>query len=107
MNESFVQVAPDSTGKAIDAVAIVNPATGTTQYRQTTTLGDPNQPGSVQGVFGGGDAQTRDSVVVDLLSQILIELRVMNTILQTTLNSRDDLDALRASEATQPQQTTA
>jgi len=40
--ESYVQVAPDSTGKLVDAV-IVNSATGQFQYRQSVVIGDASQ----------------------------------------------------------------
>jgi len=35
------------------------------------------------------------SLIVDLLHQILIELKIQSIIQHTTLNSRDDLDKLR------------
>lgn len=98
MNQSFVQVAPDGTGKKIDNAAITLPD-ASTQYRQTTVSGDPNFNSNVGGVTGGGDQQVRSFTLEDLLTQILIELRVQNTILQSTLGGRDDLDATRFAES--------
>lgn len=94
--ESFVQVAPDSTGKAIDAIAVTVPSTGATQYRQTTTLGDDNFAGNTQEVGSEGDALVRSYTIEDLLTQMLVELRIHSAILHATLGCRDDLDALRA-----------
>lgn len=38
--DAYLQVAPDSTGKAVDNQSIT-PPDGITRYRQTVTLGDP------------------------------------------------------------------
>lgn len=95
MAESFVQVAVDGAGKQIDAVT-VTPVGGTaTYYRQTTTLGDASFAANVQGVGQSGDAQYRNLTLEDLLTQVLVEMRVMNLLIHSTQNSRDDLDALR------------
>lgn len=57
MTDASVQIAPDSTGKLIDAQALANGSSNTV-YRQTTTLGDPNAIGSVQSVKAGNTAAT-------------------------------------------------
>jgi hypothetical protein len=49
MAESFVQVPPDSTGKQIDAYAVISP-TGNLSYRQTIVIGDPGTAGNALGV---------------------------------------------------------
>ena len=95
--EAFVQVAPDGAGKAVDAFAVTTPA-GATQYRQAVVNADPFFAASTQNVTAGGDAQVRSFTLEDLLLQVLVELRCMNTILQATLNSRDDIDLLRTGE---------
>ena len=97
MPQSFVQVAPDGGGKKIDNAAVILPD-GTTQYRQTTVIADANFNANVASVTQGGDSRVRNLTLEDLMQQILIELRVMNTTLGATLNSTDDLDALRAQE---------
>lgn len=97
MNESFVQVAVDGAGKKIDNAAVTLPD-GSTQYRQITAIGDPNFNTSVVGVTAGGEQQVRNFTLESIAIQILIELRVQSVILQSTLNSTDDLDVLRAQE---------
>ena len=98
MTQGFVQVPPDSTGKKVDNTVVVLPD-GTTQYRQAIVIADPVFNNNVGGVTAGGDQQVRNFTLEDLMLQVLIELRVMNTTLVTTLNSRDDVDALRAQES--------
>lgn len=105
-NESFIQGATDGAGKLVDTVTVTNPATSAVQHRQVVAIGDPSAPNNIAGVTSGGDQQVRNFTLEDLMLQIVIELRVMNSILQSTLNSRDDLDALRAAEALTTQQTT-
>lgn len=97
MTQSFVQVAVDGVGKKIDNAAVSLPD-GSTQYRQSVTVADPNFNANISYVTGGGDLQIRNFTLEDLMQQILIELRVMNTTLAVTLNSRDDIDALRMQE---------
>ena len=97
MAQSFVQVAADGVGKKIDNAAVTLPD-GSTQYRQSVTVADPNFNTNISSVTAGGDSRVRNLTLEDLMLQILIELRVMNTTLGVTLNSPDDLDALRAQE---------
>ena len=96
--ESFVQVAVDGAGKAIDTFAVINLLTGATQQRQAVVVADPAFAANVAGVTGGGDAQVRNFTLEDLLTQVLVELRVINILLHSTLNSRDDIDLLRQQE---------
>lgn len=95
--ESFIQVAVDGAGKAVDAFVVVTPA-GTTQHRQAIVGADPFFASNTQNVSQAGDAQVRNFTVEDLLLQLLVEMRCMNTILQATLNSNDDLSLLRIAE---------
>ena len=94
MVDAVIQIAPDGTGKQVDAQAVLN-ALAVLVYRQTVTVGDPNFLANVQGVDAAGQASMRSSPLEDLLSSILVELRVHGALLHSTLNSRDDLDALR------------
>jgi VCBS repeat-containing protein len=55
MADSYVQIAPDSTGKLIDNQSLTN-GSSQTVYRQTVTVGDPALYGSVQAVRAGGSA---------------------------------------------------
>lgn len=98
MVSGYIQVAADGVGKKVDNAAITLPD-GTVQYRQATTVADPSFASNVAGVTGAGDQQTRSFVAEDFFAQLLIELRVMNALLHSTLNCRDDLDNLRAQEA--------
>lgn len=95
--ESFVQLAADGVGKPVDTFVVTLPS-GAVQHRQAVVVADSQFTNNTQEVLSGGDAQVRDASVVDLLLQMLVEIRVMNTILQSTLNSRDDIELLRASE---------
>ena len=92
--DTYVQVAPDSSGKLIDSQSLTN-LSGSTTYRQTVTLGDGTVLANIQGVDGQMQALVRDIQVGELLVQILVEMRLMTQILHTTLNSRDDIDVLR------------
>ena len=106
MVAAVIQVAPDGTGKQVDAQALLN-ALAVLVYRQTVTVGDPNFLGNVQEVDAGGQAYIRSGTLEDLLSSILVELQVHSALLHSTLNSRDDLSALRTEIAGQPAQTTS
>ena len=103
-SESYVQLAADGSGKQIDTVLVTNPATGAVQHRQAVVLADSEFAANTAEVGPEGDALVRSYTMEDLLLQVLIELRVMNTILQATLNSRDDLDDLRKFEGAVTQQ---
>lgn len=99
MTESYVQLAPDSTGKLVDTAAVIHPTSGATQQRQIIAVGDPLVAANLQGVDPAGQAFVRSNLEIDLLTQVLIELRTMNLVLASTLGLRDDLDALRADAA--------
>ena len=53
-----VVVAPDSTGKTIDA-QVITPNGGTALYRQTVTLGDPLVIDSIAGISPSGELRVR------------------------------------------------
>ena len=95
--ESSVQVAPDGGGKQVDTFVVTLP-NGAVQHRQAVVLADPQFAANTQNVTASGDAQVRIFTVEDLLLQMLVEMRCMNTILQATLNSNDDLSLLRIAE---------
>jgi hypothetical protein len=101
MAESFVGVAPDGSGKAVDAFTVTNPNTGVLQYRQTTVIGDPLQAGQVAGVSNGAlsvsDAPTAEGEEGDeLLKLILIEIRILNHLIASEFRVREDIVALRS-----------
>lgn len=98
MAESFVQLAPDGTGKLVDTQTITE-ADGTVTHRQVVVLGDPvnDNVASVSGSalvvdeLASADGEFQE----ELLKQILIELRMMNYLLASEFRVRDDLDAMR------------
>ena len=94
--ESYVQVPLDSTGKKIDTATVTLDDT-TQQYRQTVAIGDGSTGNAVASVTRDGQLLVKNLEEFDLLSQILIELRVLNYQIQSTQNGRDDLDQLRNS----------
>lgn len=97
--ESSIQVAPDGSGKKLDTFIVLQPDGVTLAHRESVVVTDANFAGGAQTVSLAGEAFTHDPVIEDLLTQMLIEMRVMNTILATTLNSRDDAETLRANES--------
>ena len=97
-NESYVQVATDGAGKKIDNFTVTLSDGTTTVYRQVAVIADPDFVANVQRVDALGNARVRNDSLTDLLTQILVEMRVQTTILQATLNSRDDVDLLRNQE---------
>ena len=96
--ESFVQGAPDSTGKQVDTFTVTDPLTAATKHRQAVVTADPNNAGNVQGVTAGGEALVRSFTLEDLMLQLLVEMRIHSIILQDGLTFRGDIDVLRASE---------
>ena len=54
-----------------------------------------------------GQVSERNRALEDLMVQVLVELRIHSAILHSTLNSRDDLDALRQELANGASQTTS
>lgn len=106
MVDAVVQVAPDGTGKAIDAQSLLS-ALATLVYRQTVTHGDPNFIANVQAVDAQGQAVVRDNQVIQLMGAVLVELQVLSHVLHGTQNSRDDLDALRTEFAAANSQSTS
>ena len=102
MTDSFVQVAPDSTGKQVDAQTIPN-ALGVPVYRQTVTVGDPNTLASVQAVQQDGTAQVNDPAALVLLAQILAEMQVNSYFLSVIAGTREDPALIRADMLNLPQ----
>ncbi len=103
MAESFVQVAVDGSGKQIDAFTVTNPTTGATQYRQTVVIGDPvnGQSGTENGaLLVESQYPAEGEEDEDLLKLILIELRILNTLIASEFRVRDDLQAMRNDPAT-------
>ena len=96
MTRPYVQVVADGSGKKIDNQFVTDDDGTQTTYRQTVTLGDSLAAATMARVRNGLLAVDPDELT-DFARLILVELQVMNTILATTLNSRDDIDALRAS----------
>lgn len=77
MPDGYVQVPADDVGKKIDTTEFTNYA-GTTIERQRVDIPNPV------------------TVSADRLTDILIELRLMNDLLAEGLNIKDDLAILRA-----------
>ena len=94
------------------SVAVTGPLTDT-QLRAavvpvslaSTTITGSVAVSNAPTVSQSGMGYVRDDPTVDVLAQVLIELRVMNSILHSTLNSRDELDALRQEIANSVSQT--
>lgn len=87
MSDSFVQVAPDGTGKQIDAQTLVS-ALLATVYRQTVTLGDPNAVGAVQSVTPDGKAVVADLDAIALLTAAVQELACIRMALNSLANTQ-------------------
>ena len=69
--DSYVQIAPDSTGKQIDAAALPN-TSGNTVYRQTIAIGDPSNISAVLSIDASGLLQNsgqRDGLATFLAQQ--------------------------------------
>lgn len=85
-----VQVAPDGTGKDIDAQQLTSVESGNpTVLRQTITIGDPTTYGNVGAVDSLGQQSVNPSVLSNLYDQnqqILVELRRIRLGLQILLN---------------------
>lgn len=101
MSDGVVQVLPDSTGKKIDSSELV---VGTnTVERQRIVQADPNLPGNLSNITIDGEVWVGGPALVDLLTAVLVELRVQSTLLLEIAGPRirDDLDAMRNDAALQ------
>lgn len=76
--DSYVQVAPDSTGKKIDNSQLTR-ADGTVVQRQRVVIGDDTDPAQQATVFGG-DVYVRARDLQNVMEQILNELREIKEI---------------------------
>jgi hypothetical protein len=98
MAESYVQVAPDGTGKLIDTQTITEPD-GTVTHRQVVVIGDSVNDiaarVSPSGLIVDEAASADGEFQEELLKQILIELRLLNYLIASEFRVREDLDALR------------
>lgn len=101
INDSFIGVAPDAAGKAVDNTAVTQDG-GLVVQRQRVNLSDPTFPNNHMAVGGDAAARVAEPSMQWLLTQILLELRVMNVVLHDTLNSTDDLDRMRADPSMMP-----
>ncbi len=86
MSESYVQVAPEGTGKKIDN-ELVETTAGSLIYRQRVAL--------------AGDAAASVQNTAELLERILIELRVHTVLLAQLAGSRDNPYSLRSDIASE------
>jgi hypothetical protein len=90
MTQSHVQVAPDSTGKDIDADAVTSTESGNpTVYRQDVVIADPTNYANKAVVSTTGDQAVNPSIFSDLYTlmvQQLVELRRIRMGIQILLN---------------------
>lgn len=103
MSESYVQVAPDSSGKQVDTFTVVDPATNVTKHRQAIVIGDPTNPSNVASIENGAlvvdDMMSPEGEEADeILKLILVELRMLNHLMASEFRVRDDLDQMRADQ---------
>ena len=87
MSDSNVQVAPDSTGKLIDAQAVLNALTQLV-YRQTITVGDPNIIGNLGAVTMDGEQAVKDVALLNIAQELLRELACMRMALNALANTQ-------------------
>jgi hypothetical protein len=92
MADDFIQVAPDSTGKKMEMSALTR-ADGIVVERERVAIGDPVNIGGLANV--GPRGLQVDNQMLDLLREVLIELRVITTILGAGLNVQDDPNTIR------------
>jgi hypothetical protein len=76
MSDGQVQIFPDSTGKKVDTTELTR-ADGTVIERQRMVSADNLDPMALARVRASGDSQVVDLQTVDLLTDILTELRQM------------------------------
>ena len=99
-NDGYVRVAPDSTGKKVDVSELTNLA-GDVVERQRISQADPTFVNNLTKTTSEGELYVGGPKLMDVLTNILIELRVMTTYLQEIAGPRmkDDPDQLRADAA--------
>ena len=95
--ESSVTLPPDGAGKAVDTVTVTD-TNAVARYRQVAALGDSDVAANIARITGDGRLHVVDRPIEDVLTQMLMELRVQTVILHSTLGCRDDIDLLRAAE---------
>jgi hypothetical protein len=71
MADSSIQVAPDSTGKLVDAASLTN-GTAQTVYRQTVTIGDPAAINQVANVVNDALNTSLASYHTDAFNQLVV-----------------------------------
>lgn len=82
MAEGHVQIAPDSSGKDIDADAIVSTETGNpTVYRQDVVIADSKNYSNKLVVDVIGRSFVREESLLQVSTAILLELRRANMLL--------------------------
>lgn len=98
---TYVQGAPDSTGKKVETAELTDLAANVVE-RQVIVHGDPNFIGNRGNVTVDGELWVGGPHLVDLLTAVIVELRVHTVYLQQIANSRDEPDALRSDPSFQP-----
>jgi hypothetical protein len=93
-----VVITPGS-GATVAADEVTDATLGTVKVQMMKIM-DGTLDGTQKAAVGDKGLQVDSSVasrpIVDLLTSILTEMRVMNAVLQAGLNVRDDLDVMRA-----------
>jgi hypothetical protein len=79
-NESFVQLPADGVGKQVDAFAVTT-SSGTTQYRQAVSIGDPTNASQVAGVDLQGNLQVESSQLNELVEEMQLQTRILKAIM--------------------------
>jgi hypothetical protein len=78
--DSYTVIPPNSTGDSIDESALTN-LNGVTVKRQRISIGDPDYATQIAVVDQKGALQVTSPDVLELLTQILIELKVLTAML--------------------------
>jgi len=92
MADGFVQVTDAFGNKAMEMSTLTR-SDSTVVYRERVTVGDPVNIGGLAQV--GPRGMQVDNQMLDMMREVLIELRVMNAILAQGLNVTDNLDLMR------------
>lgn len=82
---------------ATDDLATINQAATSGVKVERTKVGY-GYDSAFSDVNEGNPLPVKDTQLYDILNNIFVELRVMNKILHSTLNARDDLDDMRDDE---------
>lgn len=93
-----VGIAPDGAGKSVDMAQILDDDGTSTVYRQAVTIGDGEQGDQLAKVYSGA-LLTTDLNGLGILTSILIELRVLTTLVHGAMypgTGNMDLGAMRA-----------